>query len=186
MEFEWDSGKARANLKKHRVGFPEATTVFGDPFEITITDPDHSEGEARFVSLAGEAGGVQPMMFIVVDPVFGERLADLPEGASVWIADSAVNWPAVQDRWRTHPGRSEHEGVTTFKVDAARQPEDWCVDILETVDENHQLSGPEHDELHVIGCPPSARVVDALQRFGFVETRATGDGFVASKAPSTK
>lgn len=51
MEFEWDSDKASANLKKHGVGFPEASTTFGDPFELTIPDPGHSEGEARFLSL---------------------------------------------------------------------------------------------------------------------------------------
>jgi uncharacterized DUF497 family protein len=28
MEFEWSPEKARANLRKHRVSFEEATTVF--------------------------------------------------------------------------------------------------------------------------------------------------------------
>ena len=51
MEFEWDPNKAAENLKKHRVAFPEATTVFADLLEVTIPDPDHSEGEARFLSL---------------------------------------------------------------------------------------------------------------------------------------
>lgn len=51
MEFEWDAGKAADNLKKHGVGFPEATTVFGDPLEMTMADPDHSEGEARYLSV---------------------------------------------------------------------------------------------------------------------------------------
>ena len=51
MKFEWDPDKAAENLSKHDVGFPEATTVFADPLEITIPDPDHSEGEARFLSL---------------------------------------------------------------------------------------------------------------------------------------
>ena len=51
MEFEWDPEKAEGNLKKHGVSFTEAATVFGDPLELTIPDPDHSEGEARFLSL---------------------------------------------------------------------------------------------------------------------------------------
>ena len=51
MEFEWDADKASGNLKKHCVGFPEASTVFGDPLEITIPDLEHSEGETRFLSL---------------------------------------------------------------------------------------------------------------------------------------
>ena len=51
MKFEWDADKAAQNLKKHGVAFPEAATVFGDPLEMTIPDSDHSEGEARFLSL---------------------------------------------------------------------------------------------------------------------------------------
>ena len=29
--------------------FPEAATAFGDPLSVTIPDPDHSEGEARYL-----------------------------------------------------------------------------------------------------------------------------------------
>lgn len=50
-EFEWDQTKARFNEEKHGVGFVEASTIFGDPLELTIADPDHSEGEYRFVSI---------------------------------------------------------------------------------------------------------------------------------------
>lgn len=56
MKFEWDANKAAENLKKHGVGFEEATTIFGDPFEVAIPDPDHSEGEARFLSMGLSAG----------------------------------------------------------------------------------------------------------------------------------
>ena len=51
MEFEWDPQKAEENLRSHGVAFTEAQTVFGDPFEATIPDPDHSDGELRFLSL---------------------------------------------------------------------------------------------------------------------------------------
>ena len=51
MEFEWDPEKAAANAKKHGVDFAEAMTVFSDPLEVTISDPDHSEGEQRFLSI---------------------------------------------------------------------------------------------------------------------------------------
>jgi uncharacterized DUF497 family protein len=44
-------GKAKFNLKKHGISFTEAMTVFGDPLEVTNPDPDHSEGEVRFLSL---------------------------------------------------------------------------------------------------------------------------------------
>ena len=57
MEFEWDASKAQANLGKHGVSFAEAMTAFGDPLEVTIPDPDHSDGESRFLSMARARGG---------------------------------------------------------------------------------------------------------------------------------
>jgi uncharacterized DUF497 family protein len=57
MEFEWDPEKAASNLEKHGIEFVEATTVFADPLELTITDPDHSENEDRFISLGRSASG---------------------------------------------------------------------------------------------------------------------------------
>ena len=38
--FEWDERKAAENLRKHKVSFQEAATVFGDPLSLTIADPD--------------------------------------------------------------------------------------------------------------------------------------------------
>lgn len=47
--FEWDPGKARANLRKHGVSFEEAATVFGDPLSLTIPDPVQATDEERFI-----------------------------------------------------------------------------------------------------------------------------------------
>ncbi len=52
--FEWDKQKAWLNLKKHRVSFEEAMTVFRDPLSLTIPDPLHSQGELRLV-IIGES-----------------------------------------------------------------------------------------------------------------------------------
>ena len=51
LSFEWDEEKAKANLKKHRVSFDEATTVLIDSFSITIHDPDHSVDEQRYIDI---------------------------------------------------------------------------------------------------------------------------------------
>ena len=51
IKFEWDKRKARQNLRKHRVDFTEASTVFADTLSITIPDPDHSEDEERWVTM---------------------------------------------------------------------------------------------------------------------------------------
>ena len=51
MNFEWDPAKAAQNLRKHRVSFEEAATVFGDPLSLTFLDPDHSMAEHRFITI---------------------------------------------------------------------------------------------------------------------------------------
>jgi uncharacterized DUF497 family protein len=50
MEFEWDSRKAAVNLRRHKVSFQEAATVFGDPLAVTFEDPDHSLAEKRYIT----------------------------------------------------------------------------------------------------------------------------------------
>jgi len=57
MEFEWDAGKAASNADKHGVTFEEAMTVFGDPLELAISDPHHSQGEFRFLSIGKSLTG---------------------------------------------------------------------------------------------------------------------------------
>jgi uncharacterized DUF497 family protein len=57
LGFEWDDEKAKANFKKHRVGFDEATTVFTDPFSVTIPDPEHSADEQRYVDIGNSDKG---------------------------------------------------------------------------------------------------------------------------------
>jgi len=51
MKVIWDEKKAKENIEKHKVSFTEAETVFYDPFAKLIHDPDHSDGEDRFVIL---------------------------------------------------------------------------------------------------------------------------------------
>lgn len=57
MRFTWDPKKAASNLAKHRVSFLEAVSVFGDELADTIADPDHSIGEARFLTLGMSSSG---------------------------------------------------------------------------------------------------------------------------------
>ena len=59
--FEWDPKKAQQNLKKHRVSFEEAATLFGDPLSLTIDDPLHSAAEQRWVTI-----GLTHMQRVVV------------------------------------------------------------------------------------------------------------------------
>jgi uncharacterized DUF497 family protein len=51
IHFVWDEAKNRQNVRRHRVSFDEARTVFFDERARVIHDPDHSEDEDRFLLL---------------------------------------------------------------------------------------------------------------------------------------
>jgi len=55
--FEWDEEKAKENLRKHKVRFEEAKTVFNDPSSITIYDSHHSSGEHRYIDIGCSSKG---------------------------------------------------------------------------------------------------------------------------------
>ena len=49
IRFEWDNNKNAVNIKKHRISFEEASTVFYDDRAILFDDPEHSYEEDRFL-----------------------------------------------------------------------------------------------------------------------------------------
>jgi uncharacterized DUF497 family protein len=49
--FEWDRNKAKSNLRKHKISFDEAKTVFEDEFLITFPDDFNPIEENRFISI---------------------------------------------------------------------------------------------------------------------------------------
>lgn len=51
MEFEWDPRKAAKNYRKHKVSFAEAATAFDDELGFTVSDPDHSVDEDRYITI---------------------------------------------------------------------------------------------------------------------------------------
>ena len=57
LEFEWDPKKAAMNLRKHRVSFEEAASVFNDEFATVYEDPDHSQHERMYLSIGASARG---------------------------------------------------------------------------------------------------------------------------------
>lgn len=71
MKFEWDKNKAKANLRKHRVSFEEAETVFEDDFTVTINDDEHSFDEKRFATIGQSVAG---RLLIVSHTFDGEKI----------------------------------------------------------------------------------------------------------------
>jgi uncharacterized DUF497 family protein len=47
----WSEKKNRQNISKHKIDFDEAKTIFDDPMQISMSDPDHSFDELRFITI---------------------------------------------------------------------------------------------------------------------------------------
>jgi uncharacterized DUF497 family protein len=62
VEFEWDSAKAKRNLRKHSVSFEFASRVFLDPDRIEGFDDCDDYGEERWRAI----GLVGPALLFVV------------------------------------------------------------------------------------------------------------------------
>jgi uncharacterized DUF497 family protein len=72
-EFEWDPVKAQANFKKHGLDFERAATVFLDPLALTIPDEEHSETEARWITLGKDATGQYVLVVHMFEPLTAGR-----------------------------------------------------------------------------------------------------------------
>jgi uncharacterized protein len=56
--FEWDPAKERANIRKHKVSFRRAATVFRDRNHVSIYDTEHSDVEDRWITIGLDGASV--------------------------------------------------------------------------------------------------------------------------------
>lgn len=71
LSFEWDRGKAEANMRKHDISFSEAQTVFTDDLAIIIPDPEHSAQEERWIIIGMS---LSHLLLVVVYSERGHRI----------------------------------------------------------------------------------------------------------------
>ncbi len=58
-EFDWDPNKERRNLHRHQITFRQASTVFGDPNQLSLFDEEHSEDdEDRWITIGIDSTGI--------------------------------------------------------------------------------------------------------------------------------
>jgi uncharacterized DUF497 family protein len=63
--------KAEINLRKHGGSFAEAGKIFGDELSTTVSDPDHSDDEDRYITIGWSN---QPRLLIVSHTDRGNRI----------------------------------------------------------------------------------------------------------------
>jgi len=67
--FEWDAVKEKRNIRKHKVNFRRAATVFRDPNHLTIYDEEHSQDEDRWITMGIDCGGVLRVVVHTFEPI---------------------------------------------------------------------------------------------------------------------
>ena len=122
---------------------------------------------------------------VVVDPSFGERLAQFPPGEPVWIVDSPINTPVARRLRDERVGENSLTGITTFKPGSDASPEDELVAELDTIELHHgeYSADPPYSILEIFGCSASDRVRIALADFGFYPDASTTDSVTAVRKP---
>ncbi|MEP7039291.1 MAG: BrnT family toxin [Acidobacteriota bacterium] len=57
-DFEWNIRKAKSNVRKHKISFERAATIFRDPNLLSIPDEEHSESEERWLTIGLDENGI--------------------------------------------------------------------------------------------------------------------------------
>ena len=74
LRIEWDSAKARANLRKHGVSFEEAETAFLDDYAFVLPGPDHSSSDEERLVLIGLSSALRALLVIYCEREGGDVL----------------------------------------------------------------------------------------------------------------
>src|SRR3972149_3028555 len=71
LSFEWDSTKAKKNIKIHGVSFDETSTAFKDTLSLTIYDPLHSDEEDRLILIGNS---YKNRLLVIVHTERGDKI----------------------------------------------------------------------------------------------------------------
>lgn len=122
-------------------------------------------------------------VIVVVDPLFGDRLASLPPNTPVWVGDTPANNPVVH-RLREERQQNNHlTGITTFRFTKEISSEDNLIREFASIDLHHgpASTNPPYAEIEVFGTSDSTRLRTELAAYGFTELLPTQDGFIAKR-----
>ena len=125
---------------------------------------------------------------VIVDPDYGERLRDLPQGEAAWVADTPTNRAVIQSILAASPPVGPYPGYNTgftrFTVPIDMTPEDWVLGVLDPVDVHHcgYSQTPPYSTLRVIGTVLTPRIRRRLKSYEFVKFEKLPIGFIAHKS----
>jgi hypothetical protein len=126
-------------------------------------------------------------VYVVVDPRFGERLAQLPTGVQIWIVYTPINKPVAQRLWKEKPQTTHLTGITTYNYSENESPEQNFLKELDTIGLHHGICSTASPitRMEVIGTDATSIVKFKLADLGFHDITTTADGFMAVRPMRT-
>lgn len=74
IDFDWGTDKERRNIRRHRLDFRRAASIFRDPNQIVIYDDEHSDFEERWITIGIDSGGVLRVVVHTVEQIDNDTL----------------------------------------------------------------------------------------------------------------
>jgi hypothetical protein len=56
--FDWNPIKEKQNIRKHKLDFRLASTVFRDSYQLSLYDEEHSQDEDRWITIGLDETGI--------------------------------------------------------------------------------------------------------------------------------
>ncbi len=75
-KFDWDPVKEAENIRKHKMTFRRAATVFRDPNQLSVYDEEHGETEDRWITVGINGSGVLRVVVHTFEQI-GEILCEI-------------------------------------------------------------------------------------------------------------
>jgi hypothetical protein len=121
---------------------------------------------------------------IVLDPDYAGALHSLARRAPMWVIDSPLNRPVIEQLWTTRRRERTDWEITVFREVPGLSPETHLARVLKSVEDQIDLDPdqPRHSAIEVIGLGVSAGVPDVLRERGFGPARETANGFRAVRS----
>lgn len=118
---------------------------------------------------------LNPNVAVVLDPNYGNRLAEMARHLHVWVCASPANKLAVEAVWKESGLYEAGVGATLFGV--CENPEEAFLDNLDTIELHH----PHWESMYIYGLDWTPQVKQVLAEHGVTKFISMTEGFVATR-----
>jgi hypothetical protein len=123
------------------------------------------------------------VVFIVLDPAFGDRIIEIGRRNDIWVAPSDVNRDAMDRLRKLVENEPNPPLISMWSTPRTGATEVEWLGILATIEMHHgeYAHDPAVTRLWIIGVLPEEHVVTALRAYGYLKIELETEGFSAAR-----